>query len=82
MDWTASRPICSATSPSERSSFYYRNLSKVAPHNQMVRLAAMMQKEQKVSTANDIGFVFDKAVPDGGVKAGYWQASWPSSCWG
>jgi hypothetical protein len=66
-------------SPSERSSFYYRNLSKVAPHNQMVRLASMMQKETKVSTANDIGFVFDQAVPEGGTKAGYWQASWPSA---
>ncbi|MGA0064147.1 MAG: DUF3048 domain-containing protein [Ilumatobacteraceae bacterium] len=66
-------------SPSERSSFYYRNLSKVAPHNQMVRLAAMMQKEKKLSTAVDIGFVFDRAAPEGGTKAGYWQASWPSS---
>lgn len=66
-------------SPSERSSFYYRNLSKVAPHNQMVRLAAMMQKEKKLSTAGDIGFVFDRAAPAGGTKAGYWQASWPSA---
>lgn len=66
-------------SPSERSSFYYRDLSKVAPHNQMVRLAAMMQKEKKLSTAGDIGFVFDRAAPAGGTKAGYWQASWPSA---
>ncbi|MFM7893482.1 MAG: DUF3048 domain-containing protein, partial [Actinomycetota bacterium] len=36
-------------SPSERSEFYYRNLSKQAPHNQLVRLAALMAKEKKVS---------------------------------
>ncbi|MFZ9907248.1 MAG: DUF3048 domain-containing protein, partial [Ilumatobacteraceae bacterium] len=35
-------------SPSDRSSFYYRNLSKKAPHNQLLRLAAMMAKETKV----------------------------------
>ena len=29
-------------SPSDRSSFYYRNLSKAAPHNQLLRLSAMM----------------------------------------
>jgi hypothetical protein len=66
-------------SPSERSNFYYRNLSKEAPHNQLVRLASLMKKEGKVGSAKDVGFVFDRAVPAGGVKAATFRASWPSA---
>jgi hypothetical protein len=66
-------------SPSERSSFYYRNLSKPAPHNQLVRLATMMDKETKVGAVKDVGFTFDAAAPAGGTKVAKWQASWPSA---
>ncbi|NBQ45866.1 MAG: DUF3048 domain-containing protein [Actinobacteria bacterium] len=66
-------------SPSDRSSFYYRNLSKVAPNNQLLRLAAMMEKESKVGVIKDIGLVFDQNVPAGGVVAKTFSASWPSS---
>jgi len=66
-------------SPSERSEFYYRNLSKQAPHNQLVRLAALMAKEKKVSAVEDVGFVFDRAGPTGGTKANSFQATWASA---
>lgn len=66
-------------SPSERSSYYYRNLSKPAPHNQLVRLATMMSKETKVGEVADVGFAFDVAAPAGGTKALKFQASWPSA---
>lgn len=66
-------------SPSDRSSFFYRNLSKQAPHNQLVRLAAMMAAETKVAEVNDIGLVFDRTVPAGGKKATSFRASWPSA---
>ena len=66
-------------SPSDRSEFYYRNLSKQAPHNQLVRLAALMAKEKKVSAVEDVGFVFDAVAPAGGSKAQTFEASWPSA---
>ena len=66
-------------SPSDRSEFYYRNLSKQAPHNQLVRLAALMAKEKKVSAVEDVGFVFDVVAPAGGSKAQTFAASWPSA---
>lgn len=66
-------------SPSERSDFYYRNLSKQAPHNQLVRLASLMAKEKNVSSVEDVGFVFDQIVPAGGSKASTFRASWPSA---
>jgi hypothetical protein len=66
-------------SPSDRSSFYYRNLSKVAPYNQLLRLALMMEKETKVGSIKDVGLTFDRNVPAGGVVAKTFSASWPSS---
>jgi hypothetical protein len=66
-------------SPSDRPDFYYRNLSKEAPHNQLVRLASLMAKEKKVSVVSDVGFVFDVVPPAGGAKVGKFQASWPSA---
>jgi len=66
-------------SPSDRSSFYYRNLSKKAPHNQLLRLSAMMAKETKVGAIKDIGLTFDAAPATGGTKASYFQASWSSA---
>jgi len=66
-------------SPSDRPDFYYRNLSKEAPHNQMVRLASLMAKEKNLSAVQDVGFVFDAVVPAGGSKATKFQASWPSA---
>ena len=66
-------------SPSDRSTFYYRNLSKAAPHNQLLRLAAMMEKETKVAAIKDIGLTFNAAPATGGTKTNYFQASWSSA---
>jgi hypothetical protein len=66
-------------SPGDRPDFYYRNLSKEAPHNQMVRLASLMAKERNLSAVEDVGFAFDAVVPAGGSKASKFQASWPSA---
>jgi hypothetical protein len=66
-------------SPSERPSFYYRNLSKKAPHNQLARLSSMMAKETKVAAVNDIGFTFDRTAPAGGKRAKSFSASWPAA---
>jgi hypothetical protein len=68
-----------ALSPSERPDFYYRNLSKEAPHNQLVRLASLMNKETNVSEVRDVGFVFDAAVPAGGKATKSFSASWASA---
>ncbi|NBP42223.1 MAG: DUF3048 domain-containing protein [Actinobacteria bacterium] len=51
-------------SPSDRSSFYYRNLSKVAPNNQLLRLAAMMEKESKVGVIKSFGHMGWQVVDD------------------
>ena len=66
-------------SPSDRSTFYYRNLSKSAPHNQLLRLAAMMEKETKVAAIKDIGLKFDATPATGGTKTTYFQAAWSSA---
>lgn len=66
-------------SPSDRSTFYYRNLSKSAPHNQLLRLAAMMEKETKVGAIKDIGLKFDATPAMGGTKTTYFQAAWSSA---
>lgn len=66
-------------SPSERPDFYYRNLSKEAPHNQLVRLAMLVSKERNLSAVEDVGFTFDSVVPAGGVITKNFQATWPSA---
>ena len=66
-------------SPSDRSTFYYRNLSKAAPHNQLLRLAAMMEKETKVAAIKDIGLTFNATPATGGTKTTYFQAAWSSA---
>lgn len=66
-------------SPSDRSSFYYRNLSKAAPHNQLLRLSAMMEKETKVGAVKDVGLTFNATPATGGTKTSYFQASWSSA---
>ena len=66
-------------SPSDRSSFYYRNLSKKAPHNQLLRLSSMMAKETKVDAIKDIGLTFNPAAATGGTKTKSFQASWSSA---
>ena len=66
-------------SPSDRSTFYYRNLSKAAPHNQLLRLSAMMAKETKVGVVKDVGLTFNTTPATGGTKTTSFQASWSSS---
>lgn len=66
-------------SPSDRSSFYYRNLSKKAPHNQLLRLSSMMAKEKKVGAIEDVGLTFNAAAATGGTKTKSFQASWSSA---
>jgi hypothetical protein len=66
-------------SPSDRSSFYYRNLSKAAPHNQLLRLSSMMAKETKVGAIKDVGLTFNVTPATGGTKTTYFQAAWSSA---
>ena len=66
-------------SPSERSNFYYRNLSKEVPHNQLVRLASLINTEKELGVVKDIGFIFERAIPAGGVKTSTFRALWPSA---
>ncbi|MFM7828412.1 MAG: DUF3048 domain-containing protein [Actinomycetota bacterium] len=66
-------------SPSDRSTFYYRNLSKSAPHNQLLRLSAMMEKETKVAAIKDVGLTFNATPATGGTKTTYFQAAWSSA---
>ncbi len=66
-------------SPSDRPSFYFRSNKKSAPHNQLLRLAAMMAKETKVGTVKDIGLTFNAAPAVGGVAAKTFAASWASA---
>ena len=66
-------------SPSDRSTFYYRNLSKAAPHNQLLRLSAMMEKETKVGAVKDVGLTFNATPATGGTKTTSFQASWSSA---
>ena len=66
-------------SPSDRSSFYYRNLSKAAPHNQLLRLSSMMSKETKVGAIKDVGLTFNATPAPGGTKTTYFQAAWSSA---
>lgn len=69
----------SSLSPSDRSTFYYRNLSKAAPHNQLLRLSAMMEKETKVGAVKDVGLTFNATPATGGTKTTSFQASWSSA---
>ena len=66
-------------SPSDRSTFYYRNLSKAAPHNQLLRLSTMMEKETKVGAVKDVGLTFNATPATGGTKTTSFQASWSSA---
>ena len=66
-------------SPKDRSSFYYRNLSKAAPHNQLLRLSSMMAKETKVGAIKDVGLTFNATPATGGTKTTYFQAAWSSA---
>ncbi|MGA1040146.1 MAG: DUF3048 domain-containing protein [Ilumatobacteraceae bacterium] len=66
-------------SPSDRSSFYYRNLSKAAPHNQLLRLSSMMAKETKVGAIKDVGLTFNATPATSGTKTTYFQAAWSSA---
>ena len=66
-------------SPSDRSTFYYRNLSKSAPHTQLLRLASMLEKETKLAPIKDIGLTFNAAPATGGTKTTYFQAAWSSA---
>ena len=66
-------------SPSDRPSFYFRSNKKSAPHNQLLRLSAMMAKETKVGTVKDIGLTFNAVPAVGGVAAKTFSASWASA---
>jgi len=66
-------------SPSDRSTYYFRSSKKSAPHNQLLRLSAMMAKETKVGTVKDIGLTFNAAPAVGGVAVKTFSASWASA---
>jgi hypothetical protein len=66
-------------SPSDRSTYYFRSSKKSAPHNQLLKLAAMMAKETKVGAVKDVGLTFNAAPAVGGVAAKTFAASWASA---
>jgi len=66
-------------SPSDRPSFYFRSKKKSAPHNQLLKLAAMVAKETKVGTVKDVGLTFNAAPAGGGIPVKTFAASWASA---
>ena len=66
-------------SPSDRSTYYFRSSKKSAPHNQLLKLAAMMATETKVGAVKDIGLLFNSTPATGGVGTKTFSASWASA---
>lgn len=66
-------------SPTEKGEFFYRNLKKEVPHNQMLELADMMAKTKGLGVVSDIGFTFDRETPIGGIATKSFKATWPAS---
>ncbi|MEO5974972.1 MAG: DUF3048 domain-containing protein [Ilumatobacteraceae bacterium] len=66
-------------SPTEKGEFFYRNLKKEVPHNQMLELADMLAKTKGLGVVGDIGLTFDRSVPTGGAVIKSFKAIWPSS---
>ena len=66
-------------SPSDRSTYYFRSSKKSAPHNQLLKLAAMMATETKVGAVKDIGLLFNSTPATGGLGTKTFSASWASA---
>ncbi|MHB1090724.1 MAG: DUF3048 domain-containing protein [Ilumatobacteraceae bacterium] len=66
-------------SPNEKGEFFYRNIKKEIPYNQMLKLAEMISKTKGLGVVGDVGFVFDREVPPGGTGAKTFKVTWPSS---
>ncbi|MFA5775476.1 MAG: DUF3048 C-terminal domain-containing protein, partial [Ilumatobacteraceae bacterium] len=66
-------------SPTEKGEFFYRNLKKEVPHNQMLEMADMLAKTRGLGAVSDIGFTFDRALPGGGTAIKTFKVTWPAS---
>lgn len=66
-------------SPNEKGEFFYRNLKKEVPHNQMLKLADMITKTKGLGVVGDIGLTFAREVPAGGIATKTFKATWPAS---
>ncbi len=66
-------------SPTEKGEFFYRNLKKEVPHNQMLKLADMMAKIKGLGVVRDVELIFDRVTPIGGSATKSFKATWPSS---
>lgn len=66
-------------SPTEKGEYFYRNLKKEVPHNQMLELSDMMTKTKGLGVVGDIGLTFAREVPAGGIATKTFKATWPSS---
>jgi len=66
-------------SPNEKGEYFYRNNRKQVPYNQMLKFAEMISKTKGLGMVGDVGLLFDRQVPLGGVMAKTFKATWPSS---
>jgi len=73
------RSNAASLSPTEKSGYFYRDKSKEVPHNQMLKLAAMVATVRKLSPVEDVGFVFDAVTPVGGTPAKSFLVRWPNA---
>lgn len=73
------RSNAASLSPSEKSGYFYRDKSKEVPHNQMLKLIGMLSSVRNLSPVEDIGFLFDAAVPAGGSPVRSFLVRWPNA---
>ena len=73
------RSNAASLSPSEKSGYFYRDKSKEVPHNQMLKLAAMVKTVKNLSPVENIGFAFDPATPAGGQPVRSFLVRWPNA---
>ena len=73
------RSNAASLSPSEKSGYFYRDKSKEVPNNQMLKLRGMLSTVRNLSPVEDIGFLFDAAVPAGGSPVRSFLVRWPNA---
>ena len=73
------RSNSASLSPSEKSGYFYRDKSKEVPNNQMLKLRGMLSSVRNLSPVEDIGLVFDVAVPAGGSPVRSFLVRWPNA---
>lgn len=73
------RSNAASLSPSEKSGYFYRDKGKEVPNNQMLKLRGMISSVRNLTPVEDIGFLFDPAVPAGGVPVRSFLVRWPNA---